>query len=213
MLAAHEARDDVLVLALPRGGVPVASIIAEQLSLPLDVLLVRKLGVPGQEELAMGAIAAIGGRWAIVLNEQIVSSLGLSDEVIQEAARREGDEIARRESLYGSDRVAVDDVDITQRELIVVDDGLATGATMRAAVSALRRMQPRRIVVAVPVAPADTVRDLEAEVDEVVCAATPGHFGGVGQWYDDFSQVSDEQVRTILAAHHGQSSRSSFGRS
>lgn len=195
----YAGRDDVLVLGLPRGGVPVARRVADALGVPLEVLLVRKLGVPEQPELAMGAIACVGERWAIELNKDIIRILGLPDEVIQETAERERREIERRQQLYRDGAVEVGaSADVQRKVLIVVDDGLATGATMRAAVSALRMLEPGRIVVAVPVAPKETVEELAAEVDEVVCLLMPAYFGGVSQWYKDFSQVSNETVREML---------------
>ena len=191
-LAAYANRPDLLVLALPRGGVPVAYEVAEALGAPLDVFLVRKLGVPGYEELGMGAIASGGVR---VLNEHIVRSVGASGEAIEAVTARERRELERREAAYRDDRPPVD---VEGRAVILVDDGLATGSTMRAAVAALRARRPARLVVAVPVGSADTCRDLGAEADDVVCAKTPEPFFAVGAWYGDFSQTTDEEVRELL---------------
>jgi putative phosphoribosyl transferase len=192
-LAAYRDAANVIVLALPRGGVPVGFEVVRALHVPLDVFLVRKLGVPGQEELAMGAIASGGVR---VLNEDVVRYLGISDEVIELVAAAEQLELLRRERAYRDDRPAPD---LRGRTVILVDDGLATGSTMRAAARALRRLEPARIVVAVPVAAEQTCEELRAEVDEVVCAETPEPFRGVGLWYEDFSQTTDEEVRERLA--------------
>jgi predicted phosphoribosyltransferase len=183
----------VTVLALPRGGVPVAYEVARALHAPLDVFLVRKLGVPGHEELAMGAVATGGVR---VLNEQVVRGLGIPDSVIDAVASWELEELRRRERLYRGDRRPPD---VRGKTVILVDDGLATGSTMLAAVEALRQQQPARIVVAVPIAAPDTCELLRAEVDDVVCAVTPEPFYAVGLWYRDFSQTSDEEVRELLA--------------
>lgn len=192
MLAGYRDRDDLLVLALPRGGVPVAFEIANALHAPLDVFLVRKLGVPGQEELAMGAIATGGIR---VLNHALVKYLGVPDHVIDSATAAEQAELDRREQAYRGMREAPD---VRGRIVILVDDGLATGSTMRAAVAALRQQKPARIIVAVPVAAASTCQEFREEVDEIICATTPDPFYGVGQWYEDFSQTTDEEVRDLL---------------
>jgi putative phosphoribosyl transferase len=192
-LAAYAGQPDVLVLALPRGGVPVGYEVARALRAPLDVFLVRKLGVPGHEELAMGAVATGGVR---VLNEEIVSALRVPDSVIDDTTAREREELARRERLYRGDRPPPD---VRDRKAILVDDGLATGATMHAAIAALRRQQPARIVVAVPTASPDICHALRAEVDEVVCAITPEPFHAVGLWYEDFSPTTDDEVRELLA--------------
>jgi predicted phosphoribosyltransferase len=192
-LAAYADRPDVLVLALPRGGVPVGYEVARALGAPLDVFLVRKLGVPGYEELAMGAVATGGVR---VLNDEIVRGLGISEHGIDVAVAREMEELARRERLYRGDRPPPD---VAGRTVILVDDGLATGATMRAAVAALREQQPTRIVVAVPTASPDTCEVLKAEADDVVCAITPEPFFAVGHWYEDFTQTTDDEVRELLA--------------
>ena len=193
-LAAYANRPDVLVLALPRGGVPVGFAVARALNVPLDVFLVRKLGVPGHEELAMGAVASGGVR---VLNPDVVEMLRIPAAIIDTVASRELQEIERRERRYRARRPAVE---VQGRTLILVDDGLATGATMRAAVTALRQRRPARVIVAVPTAAPETCADLRTEVDEVVCARTPEPFYAVGLWYDDFTQVSDDEVRDLLAA-------------
>jgi len=191
-LKAYADRADVMVLALPRGGVPVALEVARLLHAPLDVFLVRKLGTPGQEELAMGAIASGGIR---VLNDEVVESLHVPERVIDSVTARELRELARRERLYREGRPPLD---VTDRTVILVDDGLATGSTMRAAVAALRQARPKRLVVAVPLAAAPTCRDLRGEVDELVCLQTPEPFYSVGFWYEDFSQTSDEDIREML---------------
>jgi putative phosphoribosyl transferase len=184
---------DAVVLALPRGGLPVARHVAQALGLPLDVLIVRKLGVPGQPEFAMGAIASGGLR---VLNDDVVRELDISAASIDTVTRAESAELVRREQLYRGDQAAPP---ISGRTVIVVDDGLATGATMRAAVRALRTQAPSRIVVAVPVAAADTAEALRSEADAVVTVATPEPFVAVGRWYRDFDQVEDAEVRRLLA--------------
>lgn len=191
-LLAYQGRDDVVVLGLPRGGIPVAYEVARRLGARLDVFVVRKLGVPGQEELAMGAIASGGVR---VVNEEVVSALMLPSRVLDAAAARESSELERREQLYRGDR---DPLDVRGRVVVLVDDGLATGSTMRAAVKALRQMGPRRVVVAVPVAASSTCMEFQAEVDELVCGETPEPFLAVGRFYDDFEQTSDDEVRTLL---------------
>jgi predicted phosphoribosyltransferase len=183
----------VVVLALPRGGVPVGFEVARALRAPLDVFVVRKLGTPGQRELAMGAIASGGVR---VLNEDIVRLLRIPDDVIDAVAAEELKELNRRERLYRDDRPAPV---LKGQTVILVDDGLATGSTMHAAVAAVRKQEPARVVVAVPVAPDSTLREFEGEADEVVCPLTPAEpFEGVGRWYIDFSQTSDEEVRELL---------------
>jgi erythromycin esterase-like protein/predicted phosphoribosyltransferase len=191
-LTAYANRADVLVLALPRGGVPVAYEVARALGAPLDVFVVRKLGIPGYEELAMGAVATGGAR---VLNDQIVQRLGIPQSIIDAVAAREQQELARRERLYRGGRPPPD---VRGRTVILVDDGLATGATMRAAIMALRQLQPTWIVVAVPTASPETCEELKAEADDVVCAITPEPFLAVGHWYEDFSQTTDEEVRDLL---------------
>jgi predicted phosphoribosyltransferase len=192
-LAAYTHRPDVIVLALPRGGVPVAYEVARALDAPLDVFVVRKLGVPGHEELAMGAVATGGVR---VLNEPVVQSLRIPGHVIDAVAAREEEELRRRERLYRADRPPSD---VRGRTVILIDDGLATGATMQAAVEALRQQEPARIVVAVPTGSPETCEALRGQVDEVVCAVTPEPFFAVGLWYEDFSQTTDEEVRELLA--------------
>jgi predicted phosphoribosyltransferase len=191
-LTDYADRGDVLVLALPRGGVPVAFEVAQALGAPLDVFVVRKLGVPGHEELAMGAVATGGVR---VLNDDIVRGLGISDHEIDTVVARELHELARRERLYRGDRPPPD---VAGRTVILVDDGLATGATMRAAVAASRQQRPARIVIAVPTASPDTSEALKAEADDVVCAMTPEPFFAVGHWYEDFTQTTDDEVRDLL---------------
>lgn len=188
----YAGRPDVLVLALPRGGVPVAFEVARALGAPLDVFLVRKLGVPGQEELAMGAIAS-GGTY--VLNDEVVDGLQIPPRVIRAVADTERRELERRERHYRGDHSPPD---VCDRIVILVDDGLATGSTMRAAAAALRRMKPAWLVVAVPVAAAEICDRLRPEVDAVICAATPEPFYAVGMWYHDFSQTTDEEVRALM---------------
>ncbi len=192
-LPAYLDRDNVIVLGLPRGGVPVAMEVAQVLGAPLDLMLVRKLGTPGQKELAMGAIASGGG---MVINEEIVQALSISSQAIERVAEEERKELKRRDQVYRGERQWPN---LADRCIILVDDGLATGATMRAAVAAVRAQQPSRIVVAVPVAPPETVAMLAQQADEVVCLAEPAPFQAIGQWYADFSQVSDEEVRQMLA--------------
>jgi predicted phosphoribosyltransferase len=196
-LMRYAERTDVAVLALPRGGVPVGYEVAHALGAPLEVFVVRKLGLPGHEELAMGAVATGGVR---VLNEDIVRSLGIPDHVIEAVAAREREELARRERAYRGDRPPLD---MRGRTAILVDDGLATGATMQAAVRALRLQQPARIVVAVPTAAPETCDTLRPTVDDVVCAVTPEPFYAVGVWYADFSQTTDDEVRELLALGAG----------
>lgn len=182
-----------LVLALPRGGVPVAAPIARALQGELDIFLVRKLGVPGHEEYAMGAIASGGLR---VLNEDVVAGLGIPPDVIDEVAREEAEELTRREKAYRAGRPFPR---VSGRTVIVVDDGLATGATMRAAVRALRTQNPAQLIVAVPVAPQETCEELGRIADRVECLATPEPFRGVGMWYEDFRQTTDREVLELLA--------------
>jgi predicted phosphoribosyltransferase len=205
-LAAYAHRPDVLVLALPRGGVPVAHEVARVLRAPLDVFLVRKLGVPGHEELAMGAVATGGVR---VLNESVVAGLGIPPYVIDAVTAWEQEELTRRERLYRGDRPPPD---VRGRTVILVDDGLATGATMHAAIRALREQHPGRIVVAVPTAAPETCEELKTEVDDVICATTPEPFHAVGLWYENFSQTTDEEVRDLLARGAGGASRMTAGR-
>ncbi len=201
-LAAYANRPDVIVLGLPRGGVPVAFEVAKALNAPLDVFVVRKLGVPDQAELAMGAIACGGVR---VLNQDIVRSLRLTETIISQEEARQRQELERRELLYRGNRPSPV---VRGRTVILVDDGLATGATMRAAIMALLTQQPARLVVAVPVAAPQTCQELESEVDEIVCAVTPTPFYSVGLWYENFPQTSDEEVRELLkkAANNHQES-------
>jgi predicted phosphoribosyltransferase len=191
-LADYAHRPDVIVLALPRGGVPVAYEVARTLGAPLDVFLVRKLGVPGHEELAMGAIATGGIR---LLNNAVVNALRIPRMAIERVAAAEERELARRAREYHGDHPPLD---VRDRTVILVDDGLATGSTMRTAVVALRRRRPRRIVVAVPIAARSTCEDLRSEVDEIICARTPEPFSAVGVWYEDFSQTTDREVRDLL---------------
>lgn len=195
-LEAYIGRTDTLVLALPRGGVPVAFEVAEAIGAPLDLMLVRKLGAPGQEELAMGAIATGGIR---VLNPEIVRGLHISDQTIDAVANREEQELRRRDKAYRGDRPPPE---LRDRCIVLVDDGLATGATMRAAVAALRQNGSSRIVVAVPVAPTDTVTTLRKETDEVVCLAMPEPYYAIGLWYRNFAQVTDQEVRDLLTRAH-----------
>jgi putative phosphoribosyl transferase len=197
-LSRYANRPDVLVLALPRGGVPVAYEVARALRAPLDVFIVRKLGVPGYEELAMGAIASGGVR---VMNDDIARSFDFPQTVINSIARREEAELRRRERLYRGNRPAPN---VHGRTVILVDDGLATGSTMRAAAVALRQMGPSKVIVAVPVAAPETCAEFRSEVDDVICFATPDPFMAVGAWYADFSQTSDQEVRDLLerAAFH-----------
>ncbi|HLB03484.1 MAG TPA: phosphoribosyltransferase family protein [Gaiellaceae bacterium] len=186
---------DPIVLALPRGGVPVAFEIARALEAPLDLVLVRKIGAPDQPELAVGAVVD-GEKTEIVVNEDVLEALALSESFVRECAAREIEEIERRRRLYLSGR---DRVPVAGKTALVVDDGIATGATMRAALRAVRRRQPSRLVLAVPVAPAETVESLRSEVDEVVCLSTPSFFGAIGYFYHDFRQVDDDEVRRLLA--------------
>jgi predicted phosphoribosyltransferase len=198
-LRQYTGRDDVVVLALPRGGVPVAYEVARALEAPLDLFLVRKLGTPGHRELAMGAIASGGVR---VLNDDVVRWYGIPQDAIDAVAREEELELRRRELTYREGR---EPAPIDGRAVILVDDGLATGSTMRAAVKAVRQRQPSRVVVAVPVGARETCDELSAIADEVVCVRTPEPFSAVGQWYLDFDQTTDEEVRRLLSdrAHAG----------
>jgi predicted phosphoribosyltransferase len=192
LLGHYAGRDDVLVLGLPRGGVPVAYQVARALGGPLDVFLVRKLGVPGREELAMGAIASGGVQ---VINRQLVEGLGIPVAVIERTIEAEQRELDRRERAYREDRPPPQ---VEGKVVVLVDDGLATGSTMRAAIGAVRRLGPARLVVAVPTAPAVTCQELRHEADEVICASTPPRFRAVGLSYRQFPQVSDEEVRQLL---------------
>lgn len=191
-LVEYAGRTDVLVLALPRGGVPVAYEVAVALNVPLDVFIVRKLGLPGREELAVGAIASGGIR---VLNEDVVGLLNVPQDVISVVARRELQELQRREQMYRGERPGPD---VRDRTIILIDDGLATGASMRAAIAGLRAQHPARIVVAVPTASKEACEGLRHEVDQMVCGMTPEPFYGVGKWYEDFRQTTDEEVRVLL---------------
>jgi putative phosphoribosyl transferase len=196
-LAPYAGRPEVLVLALPRGGVPVGFEVARALRVPLDIFLVRKLGVPGHEELAMGAIATGG---VCLLNDDVVQRLRIPAEVIDAVAAVQREELERRERAYRGDRPAPE---VRDRVVLLVDDGLATGASMRAAVAAVRRQRPARIVVAVPIAALPTCQEFQEEVDQIICARTPEPFYAVGLWYEDFSQTTDDEVRDLLgrAAH------------
>jgi putative phosphoribosyl transferase len=191
-LQRYKNRPDVLVLALPRGGVPVAYEVAKSLNAPLDVFIVRKLGVPGHEELAMGAIASDGVH---ALNTSVIEQLNIPQSAIDAVAKREGEELQRRERLYRGEKPPLD---INNRIVILVDDGLATGSTMKAAIAALRRQNPLRIIVAVPTAPSETCNELQHEADEVICAVTPDPFYAVGQWYEDFQQTTDAEVTDLI---------------
>lgn len=193
-LAAYAERADVIVLALPRGGVPVAAEIASKLRLPLDVFLVRKLGVPSHPELAMGAIAAGGIE---VLSHDLIHDLGVPARVVEQVAVRERLELDRRDRLFRGDR---EPPVVRGRTVLLVDDGLATGSSMEAAMLALRKAEPARIIVAVPVGAAETCDRLRRLADSIVCLSTPVPFNAVGQWYDDFAQTTDEEVRATLAA-------------
>jgi putative phosphoribosyl transferase len=193
-LKSYAHRPDVIVLGLPRGGVPVAYEIAQALAVPLDVYLVRKLGVPNQPELAMGAIAHSGNRY---LNLAIMRQCRISADDLTRVTRREWQELERRDLAYRQGRPPPD---LTHKVVVVVDDGLATGATMFAALAALRQEPIQRLIVAIPVAPASSLQSLRTRADEVVCLMTPESFQSVGEWYIDFSQTSDVQVRSLLAA-------------
>jgi predicted phosphoribosyltransferase len=192
LLGHYAGRDDLLVLGLPRGGVPVAYQVARALGAPLDVFLVRKLGVPGREELAMGAIASGGVR---VVNRNLVEGLGIPAAMVERTVAAEQRELDRREHAYREERPPPE---VKDKVVVLVDDGLATGSTMRAAIAAVRRLGPARLVVAVPTAPSVTCQELRHEADEVVCATTPARFRAVGLSYRQFPQVSDEEVRLFL---------------
>jgi predicted phosphoribosyltransferase len=191
-LSVYANRPDVIVLALPRGGVPIAYEVARALNAPLDVFLVRKLGVPGHEEFAMGAIAPGGVR---ILNDEVVRALGIPDYSIDAVAAKEQQELTRRERLYRGDRPPPE---VRGKTVLLVDDGLATGATMLAAIKALRQQEAGRIVVAVPIASPETCDQMRGHVDDIICAVTPEPFYAVGLWYENFSQTSDEEVRDLL---------------
>jgi putative phosphoribosyl transferase len=192
-LSNYADREDVVVLALPRGGVPVAAEVARRLNAQLDVFVVRKLGLPGHPELAMGAIATGGVR---VFNGEVVNALRIPDEVIDAVSAEELIELQRREKAYRADRPPLD---VEGKTVIVVDDGIATGSTMLAAISALRQLNAAHIVVAAPVIAVSTFSEIQAAADEVAAVLVPEHFYAVGQWYEDFSQTSDEEVRELLA--------------
>jgi predicted phosphoribosyltransferase len=190
----YGGREDVLVLGLPRGGVPIAHEVAAALGAPLDVFVVRKLGLPGQTELAMGAIASGG---VTVLNREVLDYAPISEKSFEAVVRREQRELGRRERAFRGDKAPLD---VQGKIVIVVDDGLATGSTMRAAVRALRQMGPQMVVVAVPVAAVSSCRELRSEADDVICLRTPEPFEAVGLWYDDFEQTTDEEVSELLGA-------------
>ena len=196
-LRSYAGRNDVLVLGLPRGGVPIAYEVAETIDAPLDVFLVRKLGVPGHEELAMGAIASGGVQ---VLSPEIVRTFGVTNHALERVIDAERRELERRERSYRGGRPPLV---LRGRTVILVDDGLATGSSMRAAVTAVRKLQAARVVVAVPVAPSSVFHDFRALADEVVCAATPEPFVAVGRFYENFDQTTDEEVRLFLARSLG----------
>lgn len=191
-LGEYANRPGVTVLGLPRGGVPVAAQVAASLHAPLDVLVVRKLGVPGQPELAMGAIAEGGAQ---VRHHDLIADIGLSTREVDHAVAVQQIELERRVHLYRGDRARLP---LRGRTVVLVDDGLATGATMEAAIASVRGHDPREVIVAVPVGAADTCRRLRAQADAVVCPRCPGHFGAVGQWYDDFAQTTDDEVTALL---------------
>ena len=191
-LASYAGRADVLVLALPRGGVPIGFEIAQALRSPLDIFLVQKIGVPGQEELAIGAVASGNVR---VLNSEVVQALRVPASAIEQATREALQELARREEVYKGNR---SNQEAHGREIILVDDGLATGSTMHAAVAAIKKQNPKRIVVAVPVAAQRTCDEFKHEVDEIICLKSPPSFDAVGLWYENFSQLTDEDVRDLL---------------
>jgi putative phosphoribosyl transferase len=192
-LQRYAHRDDVLVLGLPRGGVPVAFEVAKSLHAALDICLVRKLGVPGHQELAMGAIAAGGVR---VLNQHLVRELAISEQAIEEVTAREWQELQRRDQVYRQGRPQPE---IRDRTVILVDDGLATGSTMQAAISVIQPQQPAGIVVAVPVAPAEACTAIKARVDDLVCLLTPEPFYAIGLWYENFDQTTDQEVKALLS--------------
>ena len=193
-LTQYAAASAAVVLGLPRGGVVVAHEIAVKLGLPLDIFLVRELGVPGYEELAMGAIASGGVR---VMNEDVMRQIRIPDSAVEAVTRREELELKRREVAYRGNRPPLNVEGLT---VILVDDGLATGSTMRAAVTALRRQDPKRIIVAVPTASPDVCDEFKAEVDEILCGMTPTPYYAVGAWYEDFSQTTDEEVQQLIQA-------------
>ncbi|MEB3148966.1 MAG: phosphoribosyltransferase [Sphaerospermopsis sp.] len=191
-LTAYANEENLLVLALPRGGVPVAFEVAKALNAPLDVCIVRKLGVPGHKELAMGAIASGG---IGVLNSDVINTLGIDKETIQAVAAEELQELQRRDRTYRGDALPLN---VENKTVILIDDGIATGSTMRAAIGILQQQQPQKIVVAIPVAPASTYKELQSEVDEIVCLQIPEILSAIGLWYEDFAQTTDEEVKEIL---------------
>jgi predicted phosphoribosyltransferase len=203
-LKEYADRPDVVVLGLPRGGVPVASEVARVLNSPLDVFVVRKLGVPGQEELAMGAVATGG---IVVVNRDIVEALHIPAFVVEAAAEVETENILRRERLY---RGTSADLDVAGRTVILVDDGLATGATMSAAVMAVKELHPARVVIALPVVPKESVDELKSVADQVVFVEAPSPFFSVGQWYVEFGAIADEEVRALLSGHAARGARESL---
>jgi putative phosphoribosyl transferase len=196
-LTQYANRPDVIVLGLPRGGVPVAFEVATALNVPLDICLVRKLGVPGHQELAMGAIAFGGVQ---VLDRDVLAWLRITEQTISKVAAQELQELQRRDRVYRGDRAQPQ---LGDRVVILVDDGLATGSTMRAAIEVVKTQQPQRIVVAIPVAPPETYQKLRTEVDEVVCLMTPPSFYAIGMWYEDFAQTTDAQVCELLRKIQG----------
>jgi putative phosphoribosyl transferase len=205
-LTRYANRSDVVVLGIPRGGVPVAAEVAARLLAPLDVFLLRKLGVPGYEELAFGAIASGGVR---VLDTQTIDALGITKEDIERVTSAERKELERREKTDRGERSAMD---VQGKTVIVVDDGMATGSSMTAGIRALRQLQPKEIVVAAPVAPQRTCSVLKGDADEIVCVQTPPFFGAIGQFYEDFSQVSDEEVLTLLEASAPAAAKAASGK-
>ncbi|MBD2137189.1 phosphoribosyltransferase [Anabaena sp. FACHB-1237] len=183
---------NILVLALPRGGVPVAFPVAKTLDVPLDICIVRKLGVPGHKELAMGAIAAHG---VIILNHDVIETLAISQETIDLVAAEELQELSRRDHAYRGDKPPIN---VHQKTVILIDDGIATGSTIRAAITILKQQQPDKIIIATPIAPPDVCQQLQLEVDDVICLQTPEPMSAIGLWYDDFTQTTDDQVRELL---------------
>lgn len=183
---------NILVLALPRGGVPVAFPVAKTLNVPLDICIVRKLGVPGHKELAMGAIAAHG---VIILNHDVIETLAISQETIDLVAAEELQELSRRDHAYRGDKPPIN---VHQKTVILIDDGIATGSTIRAAITILKQQQPDKIIIATPIAPPDVCQQLQLEVDDVICLQTPEPMSAIGLWYDDFTQTTDDQVRELL---------------
>lgn len=191
-LKSYSGQSDIIILALPRGGVPVAYPIAKALKSPLDVFLVRKLGVPRQEELAMGAIASNN---VMILNDEIINQLGISQSQIDEVIKKEKSVLEERQNKYTGDRAPIE---IENKTVILVDDGIATGSTIRAAIKAIKKLNCKKIVVAVPVAPPDTIEKIRDEVDEMICLKMPYPFFAIGGWYENFGQTSDEEVITLL---------------